>query len=368
MHLKTLKLFQFKNYTQTEFNFNPELNCLVGLNGAGKTNVLDAIYYLAFTKSYFNPVDHQHILKGEQFFTVEGTLSKEEIDESIRIVVQRGIKKSLQVNNNEVPRFADYIGEMPLVMIAPGDINLIYEGSEERRKFVDMIISQTDKNYLHELMSYNRVLDQRNKLLKDFWEQRYVDRDLLETYNKQLSKSGTFVYGGRIKFLESFTPVFSKYYQMISDSFEQVNLSFESDLDKQNYGELLQANETSDFELQRTSRGIHRDDLVFSLNDMPLKKFGSQGQQKSFIFALKLAQFDYLMETKKEKPLLLIDDIFEKLDKVRLAKLLTLIAQGHFGQIFISDTQADRLHQVIEKLQTPVSYFEISKGELVSTT
>ena len=365
MYLKQINLTQFKNYSRTEFNFNPQLNCLVGLNGAGKTNVLDAIYYLGFTKSYYNSIDHQHILQGAPFFSIDAQLTKNEITETIRIVVQKGAKKTLLINNNEVSRFADYIGEMPLVMIAPGDINLIYDGSEERRKFVDMILSQTDRIYLNELISYNRILDQRNKLLKDFFEQRYVDRELLETYNMQLSKSGSYIYDKRLLFLDSFTPVFVRYYQMISGTYEQVDLSFESDLRKQQYSQLLEMNEQADFELQRTSRGIHRDDLIFSLNELPLKKFGSQGQQKSFIFALKLAQFDFLMAAKGEKPLLLIDDIFEKLDSPRLAKLLTLIAQGHFGQIFITDTQADRLHQVIEKLNTPVSYFEIRNGELV---
>ncbi|MDP1727626.1 MAG: DNA replication/repair protein RecF [Bacteroidota bacterium] len=366
MYLQQVKLLHFKNYKQAQFRFNPQLNCLVGKNGAGKTNVLDAIYYLAFTRSYFNPVDQQHILFGETFFTIDADLVKNEISENIRLVLQKGSKKSLQVNNNEVPRFADYIGTLPAVMIAPGDINLIYEGSEDRRKFVDMIISQTDHVYLNELMQYNRVLDQRNKLLKDFNEHRYVNRDLLETYNAQLSKSGTCIYEKRVQFLKLFTPLFSKYYQMIAGTYEHVGLAFESDLDKISYPQILVACEPSDFDLLRTTRGIHRDDLVFMINEMPLKKFGSQGQQKSFIIALKLAQFDYLLETKGEKPILLIDDIFEKLDSERLSKLLSLIAIGHFGQIFITDTQAERLHEVIEKLDTPVSYFEISNGELVA--
>ncbi|MBC7383477.1 MAG: DNA replication/repair protein RecF [Bacteroidia bacterium] len=366
MYLQQLTLNQFKNYAQTQFRFNPQLNCLVGLNGAGKTNVLDAIYYLAFTKSYFNPVDQQHILNGEMFFTVEALLVKNEITENIRVVFQKGSKKTLLVNNNEVARFADYIGTLPLVMIVPGDINLIYEGSEERRKFIDMIISQADRIYLNELILYNKALDQRNKLLKDFYEHRYINRDLLDTYTMQLSKSGMYIYQKRLHFIEQFTPVFIAYYQMIAGSNEPVALAYESDVQKLAYPQLLHSSEQTDFELMRTSRGIHRDDLSFMINEMGLKKFGSQGQQKSFIIALKLAQFDYLMEAKNVKPLLLIDDIFEKLDSERLNKLLALIAKGHFGQIFITDTQAERLHDVIAKLDTPVSYFEIKEGMLVS--
>ncbi len=365
MYLSQLSLNHFKNYPQTTFRFSPKINVLFGKNGAGKTNVLDAIYYLSITKSYFNSVDHQQILQGEQYFVLEALVNREDISEKLRLVFQRGLGKKLLVNNNELEKFSEHIGALPIVMIAPGDIKLIYEGSEERRKFVDLIISQCDRIYLHELMQYQKTLDQRNKLLKDFFENRYFNRDLLEVYNEQLGRSGTYIYRARLAFLDIFKPLFLENYKTLSGTNEQVDLVFESDLNKQIYPDLLILHEQADIDLLRTTRGIHKDDLVFILQHNPLKKFGSQGQQKSFIISLKLAQFQYLEKMKGVKPLLLLDDIFEKLDQTRLKELFKWITNGNFGQIFITDTQKERAQAILGELAIDPTFFEIREGEIV---
>lgn len=365
MYLSQLSLNYFKNYPQTTFRFSPKINVLYGKNGAGKTNVLDAIYYLSITKSYFNSVDHQQILQGEQYFVLEALVNREDVSEKLRLVFQRGLGKKLLVNNNELEKFSEHIGALPIVMIAPGDIQLIYEGSEERRKFVDLIISQCDRIYLHELMQYQKTLDQRNKLLKDFFENRYFNRDLLEVYNEQLGRSGTYIYRVRLAFLDIFKPLFLENYKTLSGTDEQVDLVFESDLNKQIYPDLLILHEQADIDLLRTTRGIHKDDLVFILQHNPLKKFGSQGQQKSFIISLKLAQFQYLEKMKGVKPLLLLDDIFEKLDQTRLKELFKWITNGNFGQIFITDTQKERAQAILGELAIDPTFFEIREGEIV---
>jgi len=359
MFLSELSLRQFKNYRMRTFRFNPKINIFYGSNGAGKTNVLDALHYLSVTKSYFNSVDHQQILRGEQYFVVEGKLNTEEIEKDLRLVFQRGIGKSMQVNNNELEKFSEHFGTLPVVMIAPGDIQLIYEGSEERRKFVDMIIAQCDRVYLHELGTYQRALDQRNKLLRDFYENRYRNRELLDVYNEQLGKSGTYIFSARTKFMEQFKPLFLENYKRISTNKEQVNLSYESDLSKTGYPQILQQSEQADFDLLRTTKGIHKDDYSFMLEDQALRKFGSQGQQKSYIISLKLAQFQYLEKTKGFKPLLLLDDIFEKLDLNRLKELFHWMAQGEFGQVFVTDTQQARLEEMVSEHHLDANFFEI---------
>lgn len=364
MHLTELRLTNFKNYSSDLFAFGEGLNVFYGKNGAGKTNVLDAIYYLSVTKSYFNSVDHQQILQGESYFVLEAKLTHQDIMQSLRLVFQKGIGKSLLVNNNEVEKFSAHFGSMPVVMIAPGDISLIYEGSEERRKFMDMIISQHDRVYLSELSIYQRTLDQRNKLLKDFYENRYMNRELLDVYNEQLSSSGANVFRLRSKFIEEFRPLFLSNYEKLAGNAEKVSLVFESDLLKNYYPKLLHDSEQADIDLLRTTRGVHRDDLQFLLQQNPLKKFGSQGQQKSFIIALKLAQFQYLEQKKGLKPILLLDDIFEKLDQVRLNELFAWMAEGVFGQVFITDTQRPRLEELLQRMNLQANYFHIEEGKI----
>jgi DNA replication and repair protein RecF len=361
LYLGKLNLFQFKNYGQTQIHLLPQVNCFVGKNGAGKTNLLDAIYYLSFTKSFFGTQDQQHVMAGTDDMRIEGTYYRNSMEEEVEMIWQKG-KKHIKVNNNDVKRFSEHIGNYPLVMIAPNDIMLIYEGSEDRRKFLDGMIAQTDKLYLTHLLTYNRSLEQRNRLLKNYAEGGMLDPLLLESYNEQLIQSGTLVYDTRKQFLLAYTPVFQQFYERISEAAEPVSITYTSDLHHYTFADLLQYTESQDLSAARTTKGIHKDDIEFTIGNYPLRKRGSQGQQKSFIIALKLAQYDYLKQATQNKPLLLLDDIFEKLDGQRLHLLLSMIANDVFGQICISDTHLDRLHQVFQPMQVPVKYFMIDKG------
>jgi DNA replication and repair protein RecF len=364
--LQSLHFEHFKNYANESLTLCPQVNCFVGKNGAGKTNLLDAIYYLSFTKSFFSGSDQQHINQnGASYFFIEGMIQRNSLSEKVRIAVLKGAKKTVHVNHNEHPKLIDHIGLYPLVMIAPNDILLILEGSEERRKFLDGFIAQCDKVYLKQLLAYNRILDQRNRQLKIFAEQRQVDIQLLQTYNEQLIQYGTFLFLKRKEFMGKFIPVFRQLYQTISGGSEQVDVGYESDLLENTFNHLLTQYEQSDLFAQRTTKGIHKDELAFTLNGQPLKKFGSQGQQKSFIISLKLAQYAYLKQQTDTKPILLLDDIFEKLDEHRLQTLLGMIAHGDFGQIFITDTHLQRLRDVFETMpQVPVKYFTVENGSI----
>lgn len=365
-YLHSLRLHHFKNYTEAQFTLCPEVNCFVGNNGAGKTNILDAIYYLAFTKSYFGSNDAQQIKQGEtDYFFIESQIEKENLSEQVSIAYKQGAKKTVKVNNNEHVKLGDHIGLYPLVMIAPNDILLILEGSEERRKFIDGFIAQGDKAYLFQLLAYNRILDQRNKQLKKFAEHGYTDLVLLQTYNEQLEQYGTFIYQKRAAFTTEFVPVFQKYYQLLSGGNETVSIAYQSDLEATTFANLLQQQHPIDLASQRTTKGIHKDDWIFYIKGQLLKKMGSQGQQKSFIIALKLAQYDYLKHQTKLKPLLLLDDIFEKLDAQRLQTLLSMIAHHDFGQLFITDTHLNRLQEVFNSMpQVMVKYFNVQQGTI----
>lgn len=339
----------------------PQVNCFVGKNGAGKTNLLDAIYYLSFTKSFLGTQDQQHIMTGLDEMRIEGVYDRNNMEEQVEMIWQRG-KKQMKVNNNDIKRFSEHIGNYPLVMIAPNDIMLIYEGSEDRRKFLDGMIAQVDKVYLNTLLVYNRSLEQRNKLLKHYADGGVLDPLLLESYNEQLIKNGTFIYETRMQFLSAYIPVFQQFYARISDAAEPVSIKYHSDLNHYAFADLLQYAESQDLSAARTTKGIHKDDIEFTIGEFALRKRGSQGQQKSFIIALKLAQYDYLKQITHNKPLLLLDDIFEKLDGQRLHLLLSMISNDVFGQICISDTHLDRLHQVFKPMQVAVKYFMIDKG------
>ena len=363
MWLRRLSLLNFKNYTETSLEFLSQVNAFVGDNGAGKTNLLDAIHYLALCKSYFNPIDSQHIKKGEDWFMLQGEFSKNQVTDTVSCSLKRNQKKQFKRNKKDYLRLADHIGQFPLVMISPNDSVIITDGSEERRKFVDNVISQTDNHYLDILIQYNKILLQRNTLLKQIREKGVFDLGLLEILDMQLSEVGEKIFNRRKQFMLEFLPEFTRYFNFLTDEVEEVSLTYESPLLYQDFKSLLTSNIEKDRTLERTSQGIHRDDLLFSIHvGMPLKRFGSQGQQKSFLIALKLAQYSFLRLKKVHKPLLLLDDIFDKLDAGRTKKLMELVSNEEFGQIFITDTDAKRIKSIFDEIGQPIRIFEVIGG------
>jgi DNA replication and repair protein RecF len=361
MWLQSLSVINFKNFFEGEFLFSPTVNAFAGDNGAGKTNLLDAIHYLSLCKSYFNPIDTMQIRQGTDFFMVQGVFDKKKKNEIISCSLKRNQKKQFKKNKKEYERLADHIGSFPLVMIAPYDISIITEGSDERRKFIDNVISQTDNLYLDELIFYNKVLANRNALLRQF-SGGFYDPQLLDIYSQQLIDSGNRIFEKRKAFMEVFTPIFNKHYHYLSEQAEDVELVYDSHLLRDSFDSLLKLSIDRDKILERTTVGIHKDDLVFSINGMPMKKFGSQGQQKSFLIALKLAQYSFLLNNKKFKPLLLLDDIFDKLDEKRTRKLMQMVSDDDFGQIFITDTSRERIINVFSEIEREVKIFDIEKG------
>jgi len=359
MYLQSLSLLNYKNFGAQNFRFDAKINCFVGNNGIGKTNILDAIYHLSFGKSYFNPISSQNIRHGEDFFMIEGEFYKEGREEKIVCSLKRGLKKLIKRNGKSYDRFSDHIGFLPLVIISPADRDLIMEGSDTRRKFIDGVISQSDKPYLETLIKYNRALAQRNSLLKYFAANHTFDRTTLGIYNDQLHTHGTEIFNKRVGFLEIFIPIFRKEYASISAGNEEVDLTYDSTLLENGLLPLLESAIDKDRALQYTSMGIHKDDLNFEIEGYPIKKFGSQGQQKSFLIALKLAQFHFLKEQAKTTPLLLLDDIFDKLDENRVARIMSLVDQDQFGQIFLSDTHADRTENVVRTVHQSYKIFKL---------
>lgn len=359
MFLKKLSLVNYKNFDTNSFDFNPKINCLVGNNGVGKTNVLDAIYHLSFGKSYFNPVATQNIQHGKDFFVIDGAYVKAERDENIICSLKKGQKKVVKRNGKTYDKLSEHIGFLPLVIISPADRDLIIEGSDTRRKFIDSVISQSNKHYLQNLINYNKVLSQRNSLLKYFALNSTFDADTLGIYNDQLQSLGVQIYTERKKFLEAFVPIFMARYNAISNESEIVNISYKSQLHEKDFRSLLEENITKDKVLQYTSVGIHKDDLLFSIANYPIKKFGSQGQQKSFLIALKLAQFDFIKQLANVTPILLLDDIFDKLDEHRVAQIMALVNHEDFGQIFISDTHVERTEKIVKEIHQSYEIFKL---------
>ena len=362
MHLKSLSLLSFKNYEESLLEFSSSINCFVGNNGSGKTNLLDAIYYLCFCKSYFNSVDSQNILHDKPFFVVEGTFERNDNPEKVFCAVKRGQKKLFKRNNKEYEKLADHIGVFPLVIISPSDRDLIIEGSTTRRKFMDGVIAQSNKIYLNNLIKYNQVLAQRNALLKYFAANRTSDPFTLEIYNEQLVSLATEIYTTRTAFMKQFNPIFQTYYKAISSTNEQVDLEYKSQLNENDLASLLKESLTKDKILQYTSCGTHKDDLVFKIGDFPIKKQGSQGQQKTYLIALKLAQFDFIKNLVGYKPLLLLDDIFDKLDDSRVEAIVRLVSEHHFGQIFITDTHKSRTEEIVRNIDDSYRIFDIENG------
>ena len=359
MILKSLSLLNYKNFESQSFTFNEKINCFVGNNGVGKTNVLDAIYHLSFGKSYFNPVAVQNIKHDEEFFMIEGLYDKLDSSEKIIIGLKRGQKKQIKRNGKTYEKLSDHIGLLPLVIVSPADRDLIIEGSDTRRKFMDGVISQSDPKYLKDLLVYNKVVSQRNALLKYFALNNTFNQDTLSIYNEQLHALGHEIFEKRQAFIEAFTPIFQARYQAISNGNEIVNLSYKSDLRNHTLLSLLEQCINKDKALQYTSVGIHKDDLKFEIGSHPIKKFGSQGQQKSYLIALKLAQFDFIKSQSQLNPILLLDDIFDKLDEQRVAQIITLVDKDDFGQLFISHTHAERTENIVKQVHKTYQIFKL---------
>lgn len=359
MILKSLSLLNYKNFDSKSFIFNDKINCIVGNNGIGKTNVLDAIYHLSFGKSYFNPISTQNIKHNEDFFVINGDYKKNNTLEKIAVSLKRGQKKVIKRNGKVYEKFSEHIGFLPLVIISPADRNLIIEGSDTRRKFIDSVISQSDKSYLGHLINYNKILAQRNALLKYFALNHTYNGDTLEVYNNQLTEYGSHIFNKRDAFLKEFVPIFKDRYEAISNGNETVDLVYQSHLFEHSLDILLKNAINKDKALQYTSVGIHKDDLNFNIKEHPIKKFGSQGQQKSFLIALKLAQFDFIKAQSGVNPILLLDDIFDKLDEQRVAQIIKLVDDENFGQLFISDTHADRTENAVKQVHQSYEMFKL---------
>lgn len=363
MFLEQLKLINFKNYQEAEFEFSNKINCFIGNNGAGKTNILDAIHYLSFCKSYFNLIDQQNILHDAEFFAIHGNYKKNgNAKDKVTCIQKRNNKKQFKLNDKEYERLSDHIGQYPLVMISPNDRDLINEGSEVRRKYLDSVISQFDKIYLDDLISYNKALLQRNTLLKRFAESHFFDSVSIEIWDEQLIRFGERIHLKRKDFLSDFMPLFQHYFEYITNGKEKVAIQYVSQLNERPLGELLIASRESDRFAKFTNSGIHKDDLIFNIDDYPVKKFGSQGQQKSFVVAIKLAQFDYTRNTNGFKPILLLDDIFDKLDDNRVKQIIHLVSHNSFGQTFITDTRQERVENIFLEVMIDHKLFSISEG------
>jgi len=359
MILKSITLTNYKSFSAKTVDFDPKINCFIGPNGIGKSNVLDAIYHLSFGKSYFNPISSQNIKHGEDFFAIKGSYKNESKEEVVIINFKKNDKKVIKRNNKKYEKFSDHIGFIPLVIISPSDRNLIAEGSDIRRKFIDSVISQSDKKYLENLINYNKILTQRNSLLKLIFKNKNFDKQTIQVYDSQLESIGEKIHLKRKMFLNDFIPVFKDKYKSISNNNEDVDIRYKTDLEFDKLSVLLQENLEKDMFLQYTSKGIHKDDLVFNINDYSVKKFGSQGQQKSLLIALKLSQFDFLKSQNKNNPILLLDDIFDKLDKNRVKQIINLVSANDFGQIFISDTDEERTIESIKEINNSNKIFKL---------
>ncbi|MFM9826579.1 DNA replication/repair protein RecF [Flavobacterium sp.] len=359
MHLKKISLFNYKNFSEVNYEFVSKINCFVGKNGIGKTNALDAIYHLATGKSYFNPQAVQNIKHGEEFFVIDGEFEINDRNEQIVCSLKKGQKKVLKRNSKIYEKFSEHIGFIPLVIISPSDSDLIIEGSETRRKFMDGVISQLDSEYLKQLIQYQKIMSQRNALLKYFAVNYVFETDTLSIYNEQLDGYAGYLFEKRKEFINQFIPIFNKHHQAITGSEETVQLIYQSHLFDNNLLTLLEENITRDRALHYTSVGIHKDDLSFEIDHHPIKKFGSQGQQKSFLIALKLAQFEFIKNQCGLKPILLFDDIFDKLDEFRVAKIVEMVNSDTFGQLFISDTHPERTENIVKSTHQIYKIFNL---------
>lgn len=359
MYLKNISLVNFKNYNHLELDFSEKINCFTGNNGAGKTNILDAIYYLSFCKSFFSNTDQISIKQGDELFVIQGNYNIKNINENIYCGYEKEKKKKFKRNKKEYERLSEHIGFIPLVMVSPTDITLITGGSDLRRKFMDGIIAQYNRNYLSDLQRYNKILLQRNHWLK----RNKGNEEMLELYDQQLSEIGKKIFRERNKFISEINPIFQTYFNHISQGKEEVILNYESALFNSDMETLLKSSREKDKILQTTTQGIHKDDLELMLSHFLMRKTGSQGQQKTYLLAMKLAQFQYIYELSGMKPILLLDDVFDKLDPLRVQQLIELVAQDNFGQIFITDTYTQRINQLLKQTNSSFCHFFIEQSE-----
>lgn len=362
MILDSISILNYKNLEQCELEISPKLNCFVGQNGVGKTNILDAIYYLSFCKSAFNPIDSQNIRHGEDYLMLQGVYHNDDgQEETIYCGLKQHHRKVFKRNDKAYSKLSEHIGRVPLVLVSPNDSALILGHSEERRKFLDMIISQYDVNYLSEIIRYNKALEQRNALLRS---EGPVDADFFAVYEDVMADAGQKIYESRYSFVEKFCPIFQKFYSRLSEDHERVGLKYISACQQGNLRELILSSRQKDQIVGFSLCGVHRDDLEMTLDGFPIRKEGSQGQNKTFLISLKLAQFEYLKEHQKRVPILLLDDIFDKLDSSRVAHILRLVSEDTFGQIFITDTDRDFLRPLIKETKQNYKLFEVAGGHV----
>lgn len=366
MKLNSLKLIQFKNYESLDVSFSQGINCVVGENGVGKTNLLDAIHYLSMTRSALNSVDQQNIQYGAPFFAILGSVIRSGVEHQINCYFEPGKKKVFKVDGAELEKLSDHIGEIPSVMVTPDDSEIIREGSEIRRRFFDSVIAQDDHEYLEMLVLMQRILKQRNSFLKQHDGRRQINKVLMETYDETLIPLFRRICVKRTRFIERFSPFFALNYRMIFEGNEEPSISYKSRVLNEDFENAYRASLEKDVMLQRTTIGAHKDDFVFTLNDRAIKKFASQGQQKSFLIALKLAEYDYLKASKGFNPLLLLDDIFDKLDDNRIRHLVNLLSDGErFSQIFLTDARVER-SQSFFKNRENIGIYEIQGGNFLT--
>ena len=361
MILEKLSVINYKNIAAATLELSPKINCLIGQNGVGKTNVLDAIYFLSFCHSASTPIDSQVIRHGEEFFMLEGSY-----DEDMHIIaaMKKGAKKHFKRNKKEYKRLSEHIGLIPIVVVAPSDTLLIEGGSEERRRLMDMVISQYDRSYIDAMNRYNKALQQRNALLK---LEEEPDNDVISLFEEQMAVEGEKIYQRRKAFIEELTPIFQRIHETISENREQVSLTYLSHCQRGPLLDIIQRDRFKDRAVGYSLHGIHRDELEFSLSGHPMKREGSQGQNKTFVIALKLAQFDFLKRTNsKTTPLLLLDDIFDKLDARRVEQIVKLVGSEEFGQIFITDTNRDHLDRILASSEHDYKIFYVDNGEINS--
>lgn len=365
MRLNSIAIINYKNIGEAELSFSPKINCFIGDNGMGKTNLLDAIYYLSFCKSHSNSIDSQNILHEAEFFMIQGQYTIRDKTEEIYCGMKRRQKKQFKRNKKEYERLSDHIGMIPLVLVSPDDNVLISEGSEERRKFIDGVISQYDNSYLQQLLHYNNALKQRNALLK---LENEVDTSLFEIWEEQMLEYGHSIYQKRKQFISEFTPVFQRIYEEISGGNEMISINYQSQYDNRDMAQSMKDTRQRDMILGYSTQGIHKDELEMLLGDYPIKRVGSQGQNKTYLISLKLAQFDFLKRAHNFSPILLLDDIFDKLDSNRVKKIIQLVSGDMFGQIFITDTNREHLDEMLLHLGDEAQIFLVDNGHFLRQT